>query len=276
VTQTGTDVGAIDPVSGLVLFELSHVFGHYAPVQPGMGDIEIRRVATHAMHGVLTSHLKTTMHHGTHLNAPLYLAQGGLTVGQLPLDRTFGNGVVLPVEKGEWEYVEPADLEQAAPAIEPGDIVVIVTGWHHRFGETMEYFGHGPGLSEQAAGWLVARGVKLVAVDTPSVDHPLATSIAQQHRFIGPHVVELPRRYRQRTGREVTEDFPAWQPAHKVLAKAGIPTIENVGADVDALLGKRATFHAVPWKWVDGEACIIRFVAMLDGSDGNYRIEKGA
>jgi kynurenine formamidase len=268
-----------EPATGLVFVELSHEWGQHTPAFPGYKDIEIRRVATHAKHGVLTQHVVSSMHHGTHVNAPIHLAQGGQGIGELPLDLFFGNGVVLPVTKGEWEYVEPADLEAALAAtglqVEAGDIVVLNTGWHVRYSDNMEYFAHGPGLSEAAARWLADRRVKLVAIDTATIDHPLATSLAQEHRFIGPFVVEIPRRYKTRTGREVTEDFPDWNPAHRLLLKAGIPTIENVGADVDSVTGKRCAFHTVPWSWPEADACAVRMVAILDPA-GDYRLEDGS
>jgi kynurenine formamidase len=263
-----------EPSTGLVFVELSHEFGHYQPVFPGYKDVVIRRVATHATHGVLTSHLVSVMHHGTHVNAPLHLAQRGLGVGELPLDRFFGNGVVLSVSKGEWEYVEPEDLEAAGPQVELGDIVVINTGWHRHYSDSLEYFSHGPGLSAAAAQWLIDREVTMVGIDTATIDHPLATSLAQSHRGFPPLVVELPRRYKRRTGGDVGVDFPHWNPAHKLLAAAGIPTIENVGADVDVVNGTRCTFHAMPWHWPQGDACIVRFVAIVDPT-GNYRLESG-
>lgn len=264
----------VEPATGLVFVELSHEWGHYTPAYPGYRDIEVRRVATHAMHGVLTQHVVTVMHNGTHVNAPLHLAQGGKGVGEVPLERFFGNGVVLSVPKGEWEYVEPSDLEAAAPGVQEGDVVIVNTGWHRRYGDNMEYFGHAPGLSAAAAAWLEARRVRFVGIDTANVDHPLATSLAQAHRFVGPLVVELPRRYRQRTGREVVDDYPEWNPAHRLLAKAGIPTVENVGGDVDAVTGRRCTFHAFPWCWPEADACFVRLVAILDPS-GAYRLESG-
>jgi kynurenine formamidase len=139
----------------------------------------------------------------------------------------------------------------------------------------MEYFSHGPGLSEAAAQWLADREVKLVAIDTATIDHPLATSLAQEHRGVGPFVVEVPRRYRNRTGREVAHDFPKWNPANRLLLKAGIPTIENIGAEVDSVTGKRCAFHAYPWFWPEADACAVRVVAILDPS-GDYRLEDGS
>jgi kynurenine formamidase len=265
---------SVDPRSGLVFVELSHVFGNYTPAQPGFKDIQVRRVATHATHGVLTSHLTSVLHNGTHMNAPIHLAQRGVGVGQLPLDLGLVSGVVVDVPKGEWEYVEPEDLEGSGSQIEKGDLVIVNTGWHRGFLDSFEYFSHGPGLSLAAAQWLLDREVRMVGIDTGSIDHPLATSLAQSHRRFPPIVVELPRRYEKRTGRTVVDDFPEWSPAHRLLARAGIPTIENIGAGVDLLNGRRAAFHAAPWFWPQGDASLLRLVGILDPS-GDHRIEKG-
>src|SRR5215831_10668848 len=134
----------IEPATGLQFVELSHEWGHHTPPFPGFKDIEVRRVATHAKHGVLTQHVVLSMHHGTHLNAPIHLAQRGKGVGELPLDLFFGHAVVLHIPKGEWEYVEPADLEAAGVDIGEGELVIINTGWHARYSDNMEYFSHGP------------------------------------------------------------------------------------------------------------------------------------
>ncbi len=268
------EVGVVEPASGLVFVELTQEWGHYTPAHPGFADVQVRRVATHAEHGVLTQHVRTFLHNGTHVNAPLHLAQGGIGVGEIPIERFFGNGVVLSIPKGEWEYVTATDLEAASPPVERGDAVVVNTGWHRRYSDNMEYFGHAPGLDESAARWLADREPRFVGIDTANIDHPLATTLAQQHRLVGPFVVELPRRYRERTGREVREDFPAWSPAHRLLARAGIPTVENVGGDVDAVSGMRCGFHAMPWNFSGADACFVRLVAILDPS-GQYRLESG-
>jgi kynurenine formamidase len=261
----------IEPSTGLAFVELSHEWGHHTPVFPGFKDIRIERVATHARHGVMSQRIVTVMHHGTHLNAPLHLVPGGVGVGELALDLFFGDGVVLNVPRDEWELIEPADLE-AAGDVQPGDIVLVNTGWHHGYSDSIEYFGHGPGLSLAAAQWLIERGAKVVGIDTATIDHPLATSLggAQQ----GPLIKELPGRYRARIGRDPRDDFPAWNPAHRALLEAGIPTIENVGGDVDAVSGSRCAFQCYPWRWFEGDACVVRLVAIVDPT-GDYRLEAG-
>lgn len=261
-----------EPGSGIVFVELSHPWGHGTPINPGDPDIRIERAVYHAAHGVLSQRITTIMHVSTHLNAPLHLVQGGIDVAAVPIDLLFGNGVVLDIPKGRWEYVTAADLETAAPGVEKGDIVLINTGWHKKYSDSQEYFGQGPGLSKDAAQWLVDRGASLVGVDTAYVDHPLATSLGL-HRG-GPLMKRLPKLYETETGRSAKADFPEWNPAHKLLLRAGIPTIENVGGDLAEVSGKRCTIHAYPWRFSQGDACVVRLMAMFDPS-GAYRIESG-
>lgn len=261
-----------EPATGLVFYELSHVWGHGVPALPGFDDVLLYRSSQHAKNGVMAHRIRTVMHTGTHLNAPIHLIQKGIGVGDVALTRLFGSGVILSIPKKKWEQVTVADLEKAKPEIEAEDIVVIVTGWHRKYSDSIEYFGRAPGLAPAAAKWLVERRVNLVAVDTPQIDHPLATSLGL-HRN-GPQMKRIPKEYESDTGRNAREDFPDWNPAHRILLEAGVPTVENVGADVDELLGKRCTFHAYPWNWSEGDACPIRMVAILDPG-GNYRLGAG-
>ena len=80
--------------------------------------------------------------------------------------------------------------------------------------------------------------------------------------------------YQKATGLDPKVEHPEWNAAHKTLLGAGIPTIEQVGGDVDVLAGKRATFAAMPWKFQYGDACQVRFVGMIDPT-GKCRIDPG-
>lgn len=261
-----------DPYSGLQLLELSHVWGHGVPSYPGQADVKMHRAVKHAEHGVLAWKCNTVLHTGTHLNAPINHIQRGADLSEIPVERFFGNGVVLDLPKGSYEVVTAADLEGSAAKVRVGDVVVIVTGWHRRYSDSLEYFGESPGLSKDAAAWLVAKQCRLVAVDTQQVDHPLATSLGP-HRG-GPTMKRLAQEYRQATGLDPSVEHGEWNVAHRTLLGAGIPTIEQVGGDVDVLLGKRATFVAAPWRLRNGDACPVRFVAMIDPS-GTCRIDSG-
>jgi kynurenine formamidase len=261
-----------DPYSGLQLVELSHVWGHGVPSYPGQEDVRMFRAVKHAQHGVLAWKVNTVMHTGTHMNAPLHLIQRGQDLSEIPEDRFFGNGVILSIPKGSYETITAQDLEAAKPEVQKGDIVVIVTGWHHRYSDSLEYYGESPGLTKDAAEWLVKKEPKMVAVDTQQIDHPLATSLGP-HRG-GPMMKRLAGEYQKATGKDSKKEHGEWYVAHKTLLGAGIPTIEQVGGDVDLLLGKRATLSAAPWKFKYGDACPVRFVAMVDPT-GTLKIDAG-
>lgn len=261
-----------DPYSGLQLVELSHVWGHGVPSYPGQEDVRMFRAVKHAQHGVLAWKVNTVMHTGTHMNAPLHLIQRGQDLSEIPEDRFFGNGVILSIPKGSYETITAKDLEAAKPEVQKGDIVVIVTGWHHRYSDSLEYYGESPGLTKDAAEWLVKKEPKMVAVDTQQIDHPLATSLGP-HRG-GPMMKRLAGEYQKATGKDPKKEHGEWYVAHKTLLGAGIPTIEQVGGDVDLLLGKRATLSAAPWKFKYGDACPVRFVAMVDPT-GTLKIDAG-
>jgi kynurenine formamidase len=263
---------AIDPHSGLQLYELSHVWGHGVPSMPGDDDVKMYRSVKHGQHGVMTHRITMVMHSGTHMNAPIHMIQGGAAAADIPLDSLFGNGVILSVPKERWEMISAEDLKSATPRIQKGDFVVIVTGWHHKYSDSLEYWGESPGLSTEAAEWLVSMEVKLVGMDTPQIDHPLATSLGPQRG--GPIMNRVVAKYAELTGGDAKTDHPDWNPAHKALLGANIPTIEQVGGDVDELLGKRATLMATPWRWQHGDACPVRFVAMTDPT-GDCRIDAG-
>jgi kynurenine formamidase len=155
------------------------------------------------------------------------------------------------------------------PRIQPNDIVMINTGSHRLFGDNDDYFNYSPGLYDDAARWLVERQVKLVGIGVQAMDHPLGTKlVAHGPGPTHPHLIE---EYRKEFGHEPAEDFPLWEPAHKILMGNGIPGIENIGGDLDAVTGKRCTFATFPWRWTEGDGCGIRVVAILD-PEGSFRI----
>ncbi len=165
------------------------------------------------------------------------------------------------------------DLENARPKIREGDIVMINTGMHHKFGDTDEYYAYSPGLYKDGAEWLVEKKVKLVGVDVQANDHPMATKLVDHGP--GPTHPHLIQEYKDYTGRDVKDDFPCWEAAHKVLmVKGGIPGVECVGGDLEKVTGKRCTFMCFPWRWPGGEGCGVRILAVID-PDQSFRFETG-
>jgi kynurenine formamidase len=111
------------------------------------------------------------VHSGTHVDAPIHFFADGPGMDEVPLDRLVGPGVIWRLDKGPDSLIEVSDLEKARPELRPGDILAIDTGWAAHY--PGEMFGKHPCLSVEAAEWLVAQRVKLVAFDFSTPDLPL-------------------------------------------------------------------------------------------------------
>ena len=265
-TARPTRTGALE------FYNLSHRWGHGMPEWPSSAILNTRTVLFHAKEGVSIKEIETTMHRGTHMDAPIHVEENTPTLTNYPLWRFFGTGVAVSIPKKKWEVITPGDLEKATPKICKGDIVMINTGSHHDYGDNPEYFTYGPGLYKDGAQWLVDRQVKLVGIDVQALDHPLGTKLISHGT--GPSHPWLEKEYKEYTGRNVLDDFPYWEPAHRTLMCNGIPGIENIGGDLDKVTGKRCTFTAFPWRWTEGCGSGVRVIAILDPKQ-QFRIETG-
>ena len=256
----------------LEFYDLSHPWGHNAPLWPYFPDVKIERMHYHAKSGVLSQQITTFMHCTTHTDAPAHVIEGTPFIDEVPLSSYFGTGVVVSIPKEKWEVITADDLENARPEIREGDLVIVNTGWHRHYGDTRKYFVESPGTYDEAGAWMAEKGIKGFGIDCQALDHPLGTAIGPQPN--GPLVPEVIDEYKQHTGRDIHEDFPLWEPCHRHLLGNGIVGFENVGGQIDEVTGKRVTFAAFPWRWVKGDGCIVRLVAILDPT-GEYRIETG-
>lgn len=258
--------------AGLRFYDLSHPWGHDAPLWPYFPDVKIERFHYMAKSGVLSQQITTFMHCTTHTDAPAHVVEGTRFMDEVPLSSYFGSGVVVSIPKEKWEVITAEDLENARPTIQPGDIVIVNTGWHRYWGDNRRYFVESPGTYKEAGEWLRDRGVKGFGIDCQALDHPLGTAIGDQPN--GPLIPSVLDDYEQYTGRRAKDDFPLWEPCHRELLGNGIVGFENVGGQIDEVTGQRVTFAAFPWRWTKGDGCIVRLVAIVDPS-GEYRIETG-
>jgi len=140
------------------------------PISPALavwpGDTPpSREVLLHLDRGdnVTLSTLRTTVHAGAHADAPSHYGPGGQTIDQRDLSLYLGRCQVVRVRAGRGTRVGRRHLE--TPVRAPR--VLVATGTYadpERFSE--DFAALEPGLVD----WLAAQGVRLVGVDTPSVD----------------------------------------------------------------------------------------------------------
>ena len=129
----------------------------------------------------------------------------------------------------------------------------------------IEYFCYSPGLYKEAGEWFVEKGVKAVGVDQQALDHPLATAIGPHGP--GPLRPDTCEEDKRETCHDVLEDFPLWEPCHNIILGNGIMGFENVGGDIDEVVGMRVTLAGFPIRWEKGDGSIVRLVAIVDEGD---------
>jgi len=188
-------------------------------------------------------------HGGTHIDAPRHFAQSSYTVDQIPLDQLMGAGIVVDVVKqceGNRDYlVTTADLqnwESQNGTIPQGAILLLRTGFAKHWPDRVKYMGtdergaaavaklHFPGLSPEAARWLVAnRAIKAVGLDTPSIDHGQSTLFE----------------------------------SHRALFERNVPAFENL-ADLSQLPAKGFSVVALPMKIAGGSGGPLRVLAIIE------------
>ena len=257
----------------LEIYDLTHTFEQFMPEWPSTPSVNLTVNKFHAKDGIYEVNWEGIMHRCTHMDAPLHVTENTPTISEYPLWRLAGTGVCVSIPKEKWGVITPEDLEAASPAIQEGDIVMINTGFHRKWGDTDEYFAYGPGANGAAAQWLVDKKVKCVGYGHQANDHPIATKLVDHG--LGPTQPHLIDEYKEFTGREAKEDFPIWEDAHKnLMVQGGIPGIENVGGDLDKVTGKRCFFTAFPWRWTEGDGCVVRILAIVD-PDQSFEFETG-
>jgi len=126
----------------------AHPFGQPTqPVFPGYKDIDIRRGARHASHGVMTQRVVAVLSHtGTHVK------RADPPDPRWSLPRRAAARALLPAPassrraKGRWELIRAGrPRSRAGPAVEPGDIVLIKDRLGNHFYPTARFFGRSRG-----------------------------------------------------------------------------------------------------------------------------------
>ena len=136
---------------------------------------------------VNVSAFTTSPHVGTHADAPLHVRDGWAASHELPLDAFVGRAVVCSVSGGA-DVIGLSDLA-SLPAASPVERLLLRTGRTVAEGAFPEAW---PALSPHAVRALVARGLRLLGVDAPSVDARDSKTLEVHHALFegGAYVLE--------------------------------------------------------------------------------------
>tara|TARA_Y100001001_G_C7977951_1_gene298342 strand:- start:235 stop:909 length:675 start_codon:yes stop_codon:yes gene_type:complete len=204
---------------------------------PGLVGVETESIQTHETHARSNQKLCLATHIGTHVDAPFHFVDGATTVENMPLEKYAGPAILLDlrsVSKGQ-EPLTISEITEAGanPESVKDQIVVLFTGWAEAESGGPRFYGHGPYLGTDTAGYLADCGANAVAVDFPIDKHP-------------------------DTPLSTIKDFPV----HRLLLGQNIPLIENL-INLDKLVGKQFELWALPLKLKGGDGAATRAVARI-------------
>ncbi|HVA96865.1 MAG TPA: cyclase family protein [Candidatus Acidoferrales bacterium] len=152
------------------LIDLSHQITENMPVYPGDQHTKIETGNIIQKDGCEDHYLSLGTHAGTHIDAPSHMILGAKTLDQFPLEKFTGKGVYIPVQNKRFDLSAISSV-----AIQEGDIVLFHTEMSARY-DKPDYFSEYPSLPEELANYLIQKKVKMVGVDTCSVDHDELTA----------------------------------------------------------------------------------------------------
>jgi arylformamidase len=165
------------------LIDISPLVSERIRVWPG--DVPYSRTASasrEAGDSVSLSALRTTLHVGAHLDAPSHCAADGQGIDTLALETCYGACQVVAIAKRSGR-IRPGDLD--APVEAPR--VLFRTG---SFPDPEQWTPDFASLSTELIESLHAQGVRLVGIDTPSID-PQESGDLPAHRAAADHGIAI-------------------------------------------------------------------------------------
>lgn len=174
------------------LLDLTHPLSDSIPVAPILPGVRFDPVMSLADGKPNVLMCSMPSHSGTHVDAPRHFIADGMTIDDVPLDWLVGTASGINFELAERQEITGAMLAGAADHVRGGDRLLIRTGFTTRYW-TPEYVEH-PYFTEDAADWMVERGIRLLGIDMLTPDKPHSLRDAEfgfpvHHTLLGNNVI---------------------------------------------------------------------------------------
>ncbi len=201
------------------------------PINNQMSGVSITPARVLDVDGWNATTLNLYSHCGTHMDAPLHFGVNSQTIDQLPTERLISDAwIVNLTHLKPKEQILVSHLGTVANDFEPGQSIILHTGWSKRLG-TLSYRDDLPRVSAELANWLGEKKVNILAVEPPSV--------ADVHNID-----------------EVTE-------IHQILMKHDIIIVEGL-CNLEQVTAPKITLVALPLKVEGGDGAPSRVIALQD------------
>ena len=209
------------------IYDLSVTLETYMPLWPTNPLLDIKPVSILPRDGYNAEIYHSSTHTGTHIDAPYHMIENGNTIDKIELNKLVGEGYSIKIEvKGN--EIDANALRNKWKEEYDGKFILLNTGWYKKRSFTKEFLYDFPGLSEDAADFLIEHKIKLIGIDTLGIE-PYAH-----------------------------QDFKV----HKKLLSNEITIIEDL-ANLDQLIeGKKYLIVALPLKIKNASGSMARVIAI--------------
>jgi len=169
----------------------------------------------------------STTHTGTHVDAPYHFVENGKTVDKIELNTLVSEGYCLKLKPKSTEITKE-EISSKWKNEYDGKTILINTGWSKKRSFTKEFLYEFPGLSMEAASFLLEKKVKVIGIDTLGIE-PYS------------HL-----------------DFPV----HKLLFKNDVVVIEDLNNLEELAEGKKYLIVALPLRIKGASGSMARVIAL--------------
>ena len=255
-----------DEVKRIVDLTTPYDWQYSTPTYPVAKDLrlyELRWTFTMPRDGVYMSEATLGAHVGSHLDTAFHWVRKDeyhgkwYTLDQVPLEAFVGSTVCLDIPKGIGDGIHAVDFERACEEqgleIQPGDQVLVHTGWGKKFHEEPHnnyyLFWKGPGLDVDGAEWLVEKKIRGYGQDT------MGTQVKYRSFYLTEAEKQSGHSYQDHR-----------EPVHHLMLENDIFLYEHLYR-LDQIAGKRVFCVFMPLRLEDIEASPIRALAFLTEDD---------
>ena len=186
------------------VLDLSYIVDENSPRELPIDPVHIYDQATLEKDGYFESRVDMSGHCSTHIDAPCLMYPDGYTVAEIPKEKLTGNAILMDFSaiKKPTDAVTAEDVDawMSENSDIPKDSIVFMRTGMDRFVYQDNFNREWIGFSEDAAEFLVKKGIKVIGTDACSIDAvaghpPLHDGLPPAHLvFLGagiPHVEDL-------------------------------------------------------------------------------------
>ena len=204
------------------MYDISVGVSPEIPVWPGDPPVVLERLKS-IENGdeANVSHIQSSVHVGTHIDAPIHFVEGGATVDAIPLKSLLGRAYVVDLRKAD--VLDAATLEAARSPPRTRRLLFKTRNSELWTSGERSFQRNFVAVDASGAEWLVKKGVKLVGVDYLSV-----------------------------------APFNDGVPTHRILLEAGVVVVE--GLDLARVSKGRYTLYCLPVKLMGSDGAPARAV----------------